>query len=75
MFIKKIDYKKWVLDNGYFLTLIYIFYSSSYRGANVNILNKDKSTPLHFAVTTGNFPLVKLLLCHGADITIKDIQG
>ena len=46
------------------------------RGADVNAqYEKNKWTPLHFAVCNENKDLVKALLSSGADLTIKDDYG
>lgn len=39
---------------------------------NINIQNNRKDTPLHIAIREKNFSIAKLLLSHGADITIKN---
>ena len=36
-------------------------------GCQVNVKDKHDETPLHYAVASGNFSLVKKLLLHGAD--------
>jgi ankyrin repeat protein len=42
------------------------------RGANPNITDKGKKTPLHYAAENGSVETVKALLAHKADLTIKD---
>lgn len=37
-------------------------------GANVNVLDKDKQTPLYIATEQGNFECVQYLVEHGADV-------
>ena len=43
-------------------------------GADVNIKNLWKRTPLHLAVEANNFAAIKILLDHGADIHSEDIK-
>jgi len=45
------------------------------RGANPNIIDKWKRTPLHSAAGEQNLELVKLLLSHKADTNLKDSFG
>jgi ankyrin repeat protein len=42
------------------------------KGADINVLNVVKRTPLNAAVCAGKTSVVKLLLTHSADIGIKD---
>src|SRR5690606_8967190 len=44
-------------------------------GAEVNIVQNARITPLHIAAQQGNIDLIILLLEMGADITIKTDQG
>lgn len=48
-------------------------------GANVNALNKRKSTPLHETIRMNkykkNIELIKLLIKNGAAVDLKDIEG
>lgn len=44
-------------------------------GANVNALNTKNETALHDAVRRGNDVVVKCLLNHGADPSIKNKSG
>ena len=44
-------------------------------GADVNAHSVDNITPLHGAVFTGDLEMVRYLLEHGADITVKEWQG
>ena len=37
-------------------------------GANVNVFDKEKQTPLHIATEQGNFECVQYLVEHGADV-------
>ncbi len=41
------------------------------KGANVNAVDTDASTPLHLAAISGNFDIVQLLLKNGADVNAK----
>ncbi len=45
------------------------------HGANVNALSHIGTTPLHRALDSGNAPVVKLLLLHGASVDFKDDNG
>ena len=45
------------------------------RGAAVNAQDKDGDTPLHTAVANGHVAVVKTLLNHKADPTIKNAKG
>ena len=45
------------------------------KGANVNAIDKDGSTPLMFCAQHGHNDIVKLLLGHGADPKIKGSHG
>lgn len=47
------------------------------KGANVNAIAKDNTTPLDFAASTGNPNMVQLLLDSGAgyNINLKDSTG
>lgn len=45
------------------------------RGANVNVADLWKYTPLHEAAAKGKFEICKLLLRHGADSTKKNRDG
>jgi len=36
------------------------------HSSSINVGNVDGYTPLHHAVTTGNIPIIQLLLKHGA---------
>ena len=44
-------------------------------GANVNLADKERRTPLHKAARNVQISLVKLLLDHGADINAIDYNG
>lgn len=44
-------------------------------GANPDVSNGDGTTPLMFAVQSGNVSLVRLLLKHGSDEKVKDKRG
>jgi ankyrin repeat protein len=41
------------------------------RGADANIVNKSKQTPLHISVGKGSVECVKLLLAHKANPSLK----
>lgn len=45
------------------------------RGANINYQNSAGRTALHVACNPGNVEIIKLLLDHGADLSITDNQG
>lgn len=42
------------------------------KGANVNVLDRDNKTPLHYAATNGNEKSIELLIKKGAKIDAKD---
>ena len=44
-------------------------------GADPNALDCDRWTPLHWATYMGRLPVVKVLLAHGADYNIRDVDG
>lgn len=45
-------------------------------GIVVNVhITGDKQTPLHYAVFNADFPMIRLLLEYGADVTMKDSRG
>ncbi len=44
-------------------------------GANVNVMAKLKTTPLHLAARGGNREVTKILLENGADVFAEDIRG
>jgi len=44
-------------------------------GANINLVNCDKETPLHIAISYNKSPIIKLLLANKADLTIKNNKG
>lgn len=44
-------------------------------GAFVNAANAKGETPLHDAIHRGSEPVVRCLLTHGADPSLKDKQG
>ena len=45
------------------------------QGGTVDIPNKSKETPLHWACREGNLGAVECLLSHGACMVIKDRRG
>ena len=45
------------------------------QGANVNIENKDKERPLHWAIDNENMPMVTLLVEKGADVYAPNSKG
>lgn len=45
------------------------------KGANVNARNRAMQTPLHYAVLTQDLELFKLLIEHGADPSLTEIEG
>lgn len=45
------------------------------HGANINLFDACKATPLHIACETGNLDGVKLLLKYNADITLRNVSG
>jgi len=46
------------------------------KGASINLVSgPEKWTPLHRAAADGNFEIIKLLMEHGADLTIKTCAG
>ncbi|RZR75904.1 hypothetical protein BHM03_00000486 [Ensete ventricosum] len=44
-------------------------------GATVNVLDKNKNTPLHYAAGYGRKECVALLLEHGASVTLQNLDG
>ena len=42
---------------------------------DVNLQNDGGNTPLHWAALNGSKPTIELLLKHGANATIKNLQG
>ena len=44
-------------------------------GANPNIVNADKFSPIVMAITNGHLDLAKYLLDHGADVKLATISG
>lgn len=44
-------------------------------GADLNMVDDDGWTPLHYASRHGNFEIIELLLDLGADINIKNEKG
>ena len=44
-------------------------------GANLNLVNMSRQTPLHSAVETGQFKVVQFLLEHGVETSKKDVYG
>ena len=50
-----LEYAKWLIE----------------KGANINTLDYQGFSPLHWAIGKGNFELVELLLKHGADVNLK----
>jgi ankyrin repeat protein len=42
------------------------------HGADVSVMDKTHSTPLHLAAFCGSSEGVRLLLEHGADVTVLD---
>ncbi|HET7832139.1 MAG TPA: ankyrin repeat domain-containing protein [Gallionella sp.] len=46
------------------------------KGADVNSADKGwRETPLMYAVENGNRKMVELLVSHGADVNVKDVEG
>jgi ankyrin repeat protein len=45
------------------------------KGANVNATTPFLKTPLHFAAEKDNLEITQLLIEHGADILMLDIDG
>ena len=45
------------------------------EGYNVNERDKDGKTPLHYANKNNKSLCVGILMCKGADLTIKDNEG
>jgi ankyrin repeat protein len=44
-------------------------------GYDINARDEDESNPLHCAIGTNNLAVVRLLLSHGADTTLRDLGG
>lgn len=45
------------------------------NGTDINVMFNGRNTQLHIAVLNSDIKLIKLLMDHGADKTIKDIDG
>lgn len=45
------------------------------KGADVNKVSEDGTTPLRWAVQEGHLDIIQLLLSHGADINATDEEG
>ena len=46
-----------------------------FHRCDINLKDKRLSNPLHLATKTNRSNIVKILVQHGANITIRDIQG
>jgi ankyrin repeat protein len=44
-------------------------------GANINCLDENRRTPLHFAAMEGRSNIIPLLVQNGAGAGLKDYQG
>ena len=42
---------------------------------NIDVYNPDGQTALHQSCSAGNLELVKLLVCHGADVRLANRDG
>jgi ankyrin repeat protein len=63
---------EWVIKNGYLKTLKVLLE----KGADINDQSEwYKQTPLHYAVDKGDIKMVKLLLDHGPNTTLKTNMG
>ncbi|CAG0893150.1 unnamed protein product [Cyprideis torosa] len=63
----------WACDRGHLNLVEFLVLNG---GCDVNIRDRDGSTPLHYAATIGNAEVVELLLTKlGADPSIKDEEG
>jgi len=49
--------------------------SSSSTGADATAQDRNRSTPLHGASSSGNVDLAQLLVEHGANVTAQDKDG
>ncbi|XP_017140975.1 rabankyrin-5 [Drosophila miranda] len=46
------------------------------HGANVNVLDAEKKTPLHISIENQHEEIITILLCHpGIDLKLRDISG
>lgn len=45
------------------------------RGADPNIGNASKATPLHLAASRGYVEIAKLLIAHGAKVDVQEVNG
>ena len=45
------------------------------NGSNLNLVNKNGETPLHYAVKTKNIEIATLLISFGSDLTISSTEG
>lgn len=59
----------WAADRGSLHILDYLIADEA---ININLIDSDGSTALHYAAFCGHIPCVQLLLNHGADRTITD---
>lgn len=50
--------------------ILYLCYG---LGLNLSSQNKKKETPLHWAVTDMKTDIIRILICHGADVNAKTI--
>jgi hypothetical protein len=52
-----------------------VFYLSEFAAADVNVLDSERRTPLHYAALSGDLDTVKALLSKGADTRAVDANG
>ena len=45
------------------------------HGADINAMDNNRSTPLHYAVRGGSLDLAEVLILRGADINATDQHG
>ena len=45
------------------------------RGAIANVVDKNKETPLHYAIKTECETCIRLLINYGASLNARDING
>jgi len=45
------------------------------KGANKEVIDEDKKTPLHYAAEKGHLPIVSFLIAKGANKKVIDEKG
>ena len=65
----------WVLSNGFKENFVDMVQRLLENGADPNICNNDRTTPLHEASSRGSLEAARLLLSYGAKVDVKDKKG